>query len=137
MKNVQFWSAASMIGLILAGLLVLGTGLAWGAQQQQQPGSSAGEAVIQELAEPEHVRVAIAQADAGARRAMAISFAAALTVALSCLAAGYAVAKIGAAAMGAAAEKPELLGRALIFVGLAEGIAIYGLIVGVLLILQL
>ena len=35
----------------------------------------------------------------------------------------------GAAAIGAVAEKPELLGRTLIFVGLAEGIAIYGLII--------
>jgi V/A-type H+-transporting ATPase subunit K len=35
----------------------------------------------------------------------------------------------GAAAIGAIAEKPELLGRTLIFVGLAEGIAIYGLII--------
>ena len=35
----------------------------------------------------------------------------------------------GLAAIGAIAEKPELLGRSLIFVGLAEGIVIYGLIV--------
>ena len=35
----------------------------------------------------------------------------------------------GAAAIGAMAEKPELLGRTLIIVGLAEGIAIYGLII--------
>jgi len=35
----------------------------------------------------------------------------------------------GAAAIGAIAEKPEAFGRVLIFVGLAEGIAIYGLII--------
>ena len=46
--------------------------------------------------------------------------------------AGYAVAMVGSAAVGALAEKPELLGRVLILVGLAEGIAIYGLIVAVL-----
>jgi V/A-type H+-transporting ATPase subunit K len=34
--------------------------------------------------------------------------------------------------VGVLAEKPELLGRVLIFVGLAEGIAIYGLIVAIL-----
>ena len=39
---------------------------------------------------------------------------------------------VGSAAMGALAEKPELLGRVLIIVGLAEGIAIYGLIVSIL-----
>jgi len=58
--------------------------------------------------------------------------AAAIAAGLSTLAAGYAVASVGSAAVGALAEKPELLGRVLILVGLAEGIAIYGLIVAVL-----
>ena len=58
--------------------------------------------------------------------------AAAIAAGLSSLAAGYAVAVVGSAAVGALAEKPELLGRVLILVGLAEGIAIYGLIVAVL-----
>ena len=58
--------------------------------------------------------------------------AAALATGLSSLGAGIAVASVGSAAIGALAEKPELLGRALILVGLAEGIAIYGLIVSIL-----
>jgi V/A-type H+/Na+-transporting ATPase subunit K len=58
--------------------------------------------------------------------------AAAIAAGLSSLAAGYAVAVVGSAAVGALAEKPELLGRVLILVGLAEGIAIYGLIVAIL-----
>jgi len=58
--------------------------------------------------------------------------AAAIAAGLAALAAGYAVAMVGSAAVGALAEKPELLGRVLILVGLAEGIAIYGLIVAVL-----
>lgn len=62
--------------------------------------------------------------------------AAALATGLSSLAAGYAVAAVGSAAVGAIAEKPELLGRLLIFVGLAEGIAIYGLIVSILILNQ-
>ena len=41
---------------------------------------------------------------------------------------------VGTAAVGAFAEKPELMARLLIFVGLAEGIAIYGLIVAIILI---
>ena len=57
---------------------------------------------------------------------------AAAAAGLSTLAAGYAVAVVGSAAVGALAEKPELLGRVLILVGLAEGIAIYGLIVAIL-----
>jgi V/A-type H+-transporting ATPase subunit K len=58
--------------------------------------------------------------------------AAALATGMSSLAAGIAVARVGSAAIGTLAEKPELLGRALIMVGLAEGIAIYGLIVSIL-----
>jgi V/A-type H+-transporting ATPase subunit K len=57
---------------------------------------------------------------------------AAAAAGLATLAAGYAVAVVGSAAVGALAEKPELLGRVLILVGLAEGIAIYGLIVAIL-----
>jgi V/A-type H+-transporting ATPase subunit K len=58
--------------------------------------------------------------------------AAALVTGLSALGAAYAVAVVGGAAMGAVAEKPETAGRALVFVGLAEGIAIYGLIVAIM-----
>lgn len=58
--------------------------------------------------------------------------AAALAAGLAALGAAYAVAIVGAAAMGAVAEKPETAGRALIFVGLAEGIAIYGLIIAIM-----
>jgi len=57
---------------------------------------------------------------------------AALVTGLSALGAAYAVAVVGGAAMGAVAEKPETAGRALVFVGLAEGIAIYGIIVAVM-----
>ena len=63
--------------------------------------------------------------------------AAALVAGLGALGAAYAVAVVGAAAMGAVAEKPETAGRALIFVGLAEGIAIYGLIIAVMILVRL
>ncbi len=63
--------------------------------------------------------------------------AAAISTGLAAAAAGYAVAMVGTAAVGALAEKPELLGRLLILVGLAEGIAIYGLIVSVLILNRL
>lgn len=54
---------------------------------------------------------------------------AALATGLAAIGAGIAVGISGAAAIGAITEKPEVLGRTLIFVGLAEGIAIYGLII--------
>jgi V/A-type H+-transporting ATPase subunit K len=58
--------------------------------------------------------------------------AAAIATGLSALGAGIAVSSVGTAAIGAIAEKPELLGRTLIMVGLAEGIAIYGIIISIL-----
>ena len=58
-----------------------------------------------------------------------VTLAAAISTGLACLGAGIGVASSGAAAIGAIAEKPESFGRELIFVGLAEGIAIYGLII--------
>lgn len=63
-----------------------------------------------------------------------IAYAAMGSVGLSCITSAYALAKIGSAAMGAMSEKPELGGRALIFLGMAEGIAIYGLIIAIMLI---
>lgn len=60
--------------------------------------------------------------------------AAAIAVAGSTLGAGIAVAYTGAAALAAISEKPELFGRSLVIVGLAEGIAIYGLVIALLLI---
>lgn len=57
-----------------------------------------------------------------------------IAVAGSTLGAGFAVAYTGAAALAALSEKPELFGRSLVIVGLAEGIAIYGLVVAVILV---
>lgn len=61
---------------------------------------------------------------------------AAIAVGVGSVAAGLAVAYVGAAALGGLAEKPELFGRAIIFVGLAEGIAIYGLVIAIFILLR-
>jgi V/A-type H+-transporting ATPase subunit K len=58
--------------------------------------------------------------------------AAALSTGLSTIGAGIAVAATGSAALGAISEDSKLLGKTLIFVGLSEGIAIYGLIVTIM-----
>jgi V/A-type H+-transporting ATPase subunit K len=71
--------------------------------------------------------LALAQEEAAA--ASGAPLAAAIATGLAAIGAGIAVGIAGAAAIGAIAEKPELLGRTLIFVGLAEGIVIYGLII--------
>ena len=63
--------------------------------------------------------------------------AAVIATAVSSAAAAYAVAAIGSAGVGAMAEKPELTGRVLVLVGLAEGIAIYGVIISILILNRL
>lgn len=67
-------------------------------------------------------------------RVVGLGLAAAAAVAFSVLGASYAVGRIGAAALGAAAEKPELLTRSLIFVALAEGLAVLGFALAMVLI---
>jgi len=57
-----------------------------------------------------------------------------IAVAGSTIGAGIGVAYVGSAALAVMSERPELFGRAMVIVGLAEGIAIYGLIVGIILI---
>lgn len=58
--------------------------------------------------------------------------AAALSTGAATIGAGYAVGSVGSSALGAVSEDPKILGKTLIFVGLAEGIAIYGLIISIL-----
>jgi V/A-type H+-transporting ATPase subunit K len=110
---MKLWTAAVIVATVLVGILAGGATILG----LMAPAAGAAEAGVATV-DPDLVRWAFASAAAAA--------------ALSALAAGYAVAQVGAAAVGALAEKPELFGRMLILVGLAEGIAIYGLIVAVL-----
>ena len=55
--------------------------------------------------------------------------AAALSTGLSCIGAGIAVASAASAALGALSEDSSIMGKALIFVALAESIALYGLLI--------
>ena len=50
----------------------------------------------------------------------------------STIGAGLALGPVGAATIGAVTEKPEMFGRSLVIVGLAEGIAIYGIIISIM-----
>ena len=56
----------------------------------------------------------------------------AMAVGCSCIGAGWAVAKAAPAALGAVSENPDNFGRAIIFVALGEGVAIYGLLISIL-----
>jgi V/A-type H+/Na+-transporting ATPase subunit K len=82
---------------------------------------------------------AVAQAaEAAAASAPANSWkyiSAALAVGFACLGGGIAVGKLGAAAMGAIAEDPSLSGKALPYLGLAEGICLWGFLVALLILM--
>jgi len=67
----------------------------------------------------------------------AIYMAIAISVGLGSLGAGYAVGKVGSAVMGAAAERPEVMGKAIAFVGLGEGIALFGFLIALFLFTKL
>jgi V/A-type H+-transporting ATPase subunit K len=112
-------SSAVLLGLSLLLGLATTALLLWAA-----PAQAAGDA-------------AAAAMKAGAIDSNWVFIGAALATGLSSLGAGFAVANVGTAAVGALAEKPELFGRLLIFIGLAEGIAIYGLIVSILMLNRL
>jgi V/A-type H+-transporting ATPase subunit K len=108
------WALVAMIAIAVAGALVF---LLWSTSAAAQPAA----------AKPPLSAEALGWG----------LFSAALATGLATLGAGIAVARLGTAAVGALAEKPELLGRLLIFVGLAEGIAIYGVIVSILILERL
>ena len=63
--------------------------------------------------------------------------AAALVTGFSCIGAGIAVAAAAPAAIGAFSEDPKAFGKALIFVALGEGVALYGLLISILIINKL
>lgn len=78
---------------------------------------------------PDSVHAATAAAN-GATLATGMGYlAAALVTGLSCIGGGIAVASAASAALGAISEDSSVLGKSLIFVGLAEGVCLYGLII--------
>ena len=60
---------------------------------------------------------------------------AAFAVSVACIGGGIAVGKVGAAAMGAMAEDPSLAGKAIPYLGLAEGICLWGFLVALLILM--
>jgi V/A-type H+/Na+-transporting ATPase subunit K len=82
--------------------------------------------------------IAKAAETAGAGTASGLGYiAAALCTGLATIGAGYAVGAVGSSALGAVSEDPKILGKTLIYVGLAEGIAIYGLIISIMILSKL
>lgn len=80
--------------------------------------------------QPVHAEEAAVAVDAVASNATGLGYlAAALVTGMSCIGGGIAVASAASSALGAISEDSSILGKSLIFVGLAEGIALYGLII--------
>lgn len=100
-----------LAGAALAGLLVFGTA------------ALAGDATP----------VAAAAEYSLVDRTVGLGLAAALAIGICTLGAGYAMARIGSAALGALAEKPELFTRCILFIALAEGLAVLGFAIAMLL----
>jgi F0F1-type ATP synthase membrane subunit c/vacuolar-type H+-ATPase subunit K len=120
---------------IVLALLILVGGAVWlssppRAMAAAVPGQAAGG--LSALVPEQAAQVAPDQALADAISSGLAAIGAGLSVGGAAIGAGVAVGGTGAAAVGTIAEKPETLGRSLIFVGLAEGIAIYGLIISFL-----
>jgi len=75
--------------------------------------------------------VAAVEPAMSAERASVMRFglmAAAIAFGFGAIGAGIAIANVGAAAMGAIGEKPEIASQALIFIALAEGLVVFGFI---------
>jgi len=107
MKKAGVGTAVMMAVMVIVGMVAVG---------------GAGAQSAREATE------ATAQADVPADVRIFGFIAAAAAFGLAALAAGYAIANVGSAAMGAIGEKPEIAGRALIFIALAEGLAVFGFI---------
>ncbi len=88
-----------------------------------------GLVLLTALGIPEPAQAATSSASSGDA-----FIAAGIAIAGSTFGAAIAVAYTGAAALATISEKPELFGRAMVIVGLAEGIAIYGLVIAIVLI---
>ncbi len=76
-------------------------------------------------------------ATTGAYDRLGIAIGAGVAVGLAALGAGLAISAAGSAAISALAERPETFFRSFLVVALAEALAIYGLIMGILLWLKL
>ncbi len=99
--------------------------------------NESSEVYQETAAEVVQVQSAETQSDSNSGLAGSIRYiAAALAVGLACIGGAMAVGKIGAAAMGAMSENAELSGKALPFVGLAEGICLWGFLVALFIIIM-
>jgi len=122
--------------LIVVALLTVLAGPTIAFAQHDTEGPAKTTAVVGEQGNEEQTKTtADLQGLPHEDRAMVAAFVAcaiAFITGVSVLGAAYAVAHVGSAAIGAASEKPEMMGRSLVFVALGEGLAVLGLAVAFL-----
>lgn len=127
-----------MIAALLAGFAVFGAAAQNASADSQAPLTVEAQAPSN-FAQAQNLPPAPPAPEASVSSASSSSalkyIAAAIAVGVACIAGGIAVGKIGAAAMGAMSENAELSGKALPFVGLAEGICLWGFLVALLIII--
>lgn len=122
-KKTNWLIAVFCLGIIL-------TGSIWFFVSYAHSQDSGGANELEKASSGENAKAEAANKDT---IGLAVGLvAAALATGMSSLGAAWAVSTVGAAAVGTIAERPESLGTMIIFVGLAEGIAIYGLIISIL-----
>ena len=120
-KKAIIGSVLSKVGLLAISLIVLWLGVT----------------MVSSPVAAQETETAIEAASTASSNVLGMKYiAAAVSVGLGSIAGGIAVSAVGSAAMGAVAERPELMGRSLIYVGLAEGIAIYGMAVAIVILFR-
>jgi len=125
MNEVQKMLKANItqsIVVLLVGMAIVGT--LFGA------GALAAEASHEEGSVQVKISTEMSPEKAGVMKYSLIG--ASIAFGLGAIGAGLAISHVGAAAMGAVAEKPEIAGQALIFVALAEGIVVFGFITAIM-----
>jgi V/A-type H+-transporting ATPase subunit K len=116
LKKIVHLLLVATFAVVLVGIVVAS---AFGGTTQ------AGTGAAKAPADPEVLKALISNVGGGL-------IAASIVAGLGAIAAGIAVAYVGAAAVGAVSEKPEVFGRTIIFVALGEGIAVLGLVISIL-----
>ena len=129
MRKIVYGLLGFNLVLFLAGIALFGFALVsyhpWAVAQTTAPTASAAQPATTSSVQPAKTT------STGAGLAL---LGAALATAGSSLGAGWALSNVGAAAIGAVTEKPSMFGISLVYVGLAEGIAIYGIVISIMII---
>ena len=117
-NKTRFRKIISVNSILFFGLLVVGTVIMFAAPTA----SAAAEEAAETAASSGGISTGLGYLSA------------ALSVGISGVAGGYAVATSSSAALGALSEDSSVFGKALTFVGLAEGVCLYGFIIAMMIV---